>query len=282
MNIRTIASVLLGALLTTSSFAQLKKLAISDVKAGPGLIKAATNSQTIGSLERVVQAFDSQLIDRMHGTRKFEIIARSDLKQLVKEGDVTGKTFKIPEADYALVTTLDDFQDYQEELVLPSTGEKLSKRVVRLTAVAKIYDSKTGSLIESANIKAQVKDAGGQFNSVKNGDLADALLEQAVEQVASATANRVSDVIFPAKIISKIDKQVTINRGDGTNIAAGQVWQVWSLGAELKDPDTGEVIDRERLPVGKVRITQVNPKTTLADIFEDTGITNGSEVQLLK
>jgi hypothetical protein len=282
MKIQVLASVLLSALLTTSSFAQLKKLAISDVKAGPGLIKAATSSNTIGSLERVVQAFDSQLINRMHGTRKFDILARSDLKQLVKEGDVSGSTFKIPEADYVLVTTLDDFQDYKEELVLPSTGEKLSKRVVRLTAVAKIYNSITGRLVESANINAQAKDAGGQFNSVKNSDLSDALLEKVVEQVADATANRVSDVIYPAKIISKIDKQVTINRGDGTSIVTGQIWQVWALGAELKDPDTGEVIDRERLPVGRVRITQVNPKTTLAEILEDSGITNGSIVQLVK
>ncbi len=282
MKIRALVTVLITTLLATNSFAQMKRLAVSDVKAGPGLISSARTNNTFNSLERVVQAFDSQLVDRMHATRKFDILARSDLKQLVKEGDASGNTFKIPEADYVLVTTLDDFQDYKEDLVLPSTGEKLSKRVVRLTAVAKIYDSRAGKLIESANITKVCKDAGAQFNSEKNGNLTDALLEQAVEQVADATANRVSDVIYPAKIISKIDKQVMINRGDGTSIAAGQIWQVWALGAEIRDPDTGEILDRERLAVGKVRITQVNPKTTLAEIIEDTGIVNGAIVQLAK
>lgn len=282
MKIRVFLAVLVSALLATNSLAQLKKLAVSDVKAGPGLIASAQTSNALNSLERVVQSFDSQLIDRMHATRKFEILARSDLKQLVKEGDASGNTFKIPEADYVLVTTVSDFQDYKEDLVLPSTGEKLSKRVVRLTAVAKIYESHAGKLIESANITRICKDAGAQFNSERNGSLTDALLEQAVEQVADATANRVSDVIYPAKIISRIDKQVMINRGDGTSISAGQIWQVWALGAELRDPDTGEVLDRERLAVGKVRITLVNPKTTQAEIIEDTGIAVGAIVQLPK
>src|SRR6185312_6285362 len=215
-------------------------------------------------------------------TRKFDILARSDLKQLAKEGDAVGNIFKIPEADYILVTTLDDFQDYKETLALPTTGEQLAKRVVRLTAVGKIYDARAGRLIESVNVTREVKDAGTQFHSERNGDLADSMLERAVEQIADATANRVADVIYPAKIISKIDQQVTINRGDGTDIAAGQIWQIWALGAELKDPDTGEVIDRERLPVGKVRIVQVNPRTAIAEIVQDTGIAPGALAQLAK
>jgi hypothetical protein len=280
MKLRLLASLLVGILVSTSAHAELKKLAVSDVKAGAGLVKAAEKSGTVNSLQRVVEAYDSQLIDRLHGTRKFDILARSDLKQLAKDGDATGTIFKIPGADYLLVTTLDDFQDYMEKLTLPSTGEVLAKRVVRITAVAKIYDSTSGRLIESANIKKELKDAGGQFNSAKNGDLSDSLLETAVEQSANAMANRIADVIFPAKVISKLDNSVTVNRGDGTDIAVGQVWNVWALGAELKDPDTGEVLGRERLAVGKVRITEVDPKTSTADIIEDKGIAPGAMLQV--
>jgi hypothetical protein len=280
MKLHLLGTLLLGTLLTTTSHAELKKLAVSDVKAGAGLVKAAEKAGTVDSLQRVVEAYDSQLIDRLHGTRKFDIVARSDLKQLAKDGDATGNLFKIPGTDYVLVTTLDDFQDYSETLTLPTTGETLSKRVVRITAVAKIYDATSGRLIESANIKKEIKNAGGQFNSAKNGDLADSLLETAVEQSAKAMANRIADVIYPAKIISKLDKMVTINRGDGTDIEVGQIWNVWALGAELKDPDTGEVLGRERLPVGKVRITQVEPKISMADIIDDTGISTGAILQV--
>jgi curli biogenesis system outer membrane secretion channel CsgG len=282
MKLHLLGTVLLSALLTSVSHAELKKLAVSDVKAGAGLVKSAEKAGTIVSLQRVVEAYDSQLIDRLHGTRKFDILARSDLKQLAKDGDATGNTFKIPGADYLLVTTVDDFQDYSESLSLQTTGQVLHKRVVRIVAVAKIYDAATGRLIESANIKKEVKDAGAQFNSEKNGDLADAVIESAVEQSASAMANRIADVIYPAKVIAKVDKTVMINRGDGTDIAVGQVWQVWALGAELKDSDTGEVLGRQKFAVGKVRVTQVDPKTSTAEIVEDTGISEGAMVHPMK
>ena len=279
MTFRILFALIVVALGASIASAQAKKLAIGDVKAGPGLVKSATKNDTVVSLERVVQAFDSQLIDRLQGTRKFQIIARSDLKQLDKDDAVGQQGFKVPSADYLLVTTLDDFQDFQESLTLPTTGEKLTKRVIRVTAVAKIYDAVKGALVESASITLSIPETAAQFNSSRNGDLSDELLQKVVSQIADATANRVADVIYPAKIISRSDKQVTINRGDGTAIAAGQVWDVFALGKELRDPDTGELLDRERLQVGRIRITRVNPKTSMAEVLEDTGIVEGAIVQ---
>jgi curli biogenesis system outer membrane secretion channel CsgG len=279
MKKRYLSLLLLLSLGASFAHAQLKTLAISDVKAASGLVKAVKKNDTVTQLERVVQAFDSQLTDKMHATRKFSILARSDLKQLQTDNDAAGASFRIPGADYVLVTTIDDFQDYSESIVLPSTGERLSKRIISATVVAKIYDSKSGRLLESANVTRSLPIAAAQFKSEKNGELSDALLLQIVGQVADATANRVADVIFPAKIVSKINDQVTINRGDGTAIAAGQVWEVYALGQEIKDPDTGEILDRERMLVGKVRIVRVNPKTSLAAILEDRGVDNGAIVQ---
>jgi len=280
MKIRYIAMSVMLLFCAVVAQAQLKTLAIGDVKASSGLVKSVKKNDTATALERVVQAFDSQLIDKMHNTRKFAIMARSDLKNLVTEGDATGQNFKIAGADYLLVATIDDFQDYSENITLPSTGEKLSKRVITATVVAKIYDAKSGKLLESANVTKSIPLAAAKFNSDSNGELSDSLLIQTVGTIADATANRVADVLFPAKIISKVNNQVTLNRGDGTAIASGQIWEVYALGAELKDPDTGEVLDRERMLVGKVRIIRVNPKTSLADIIEDHGIDTGAIVQL--
>lgn len=280
INLRLLTAAAVALAVTASASAQLKKLAVSEVKASPALAKAAAQNNTALSLDRVVQAFDSQLIDRMHNTRKFEILARSDLKQMDMEGAVSGTGFKVPAADLVLVTTLDDFQDYQEQMKLPSSGETLTKREIRVTAVAKIYNAEKGTLLESANITLAIPATAAQFNSQRNGDLSDALLQRTVRAIADATAGRVTDVVFPAKIITRTDKQVTINRGDGTAIAVGQLWDVYALGKELKDPDTGEVLDRERLNVGKIQITHVNPKTSQAEIVEDTGVNEGAIVEV--
>ena len=83
-------------------------------------------------------------------------------------------------------------------------------------------------------------------------------------------------MIFPAKVLLKRDKEITINRGEGGGVAVGDTFNVFALGEELIDPDTKESLGREEVKVGKVKITQVNPKTSTAEILEDTGIDKGA------
>ncbi len=94
--------------------------------------------------------------------------------------------------------------------------------------------------------------------------------------LAEKIANRVADVIFPAKVLLKRDKEVTINRGEGGGVAVGDTFNVYALGEELTDPDTKESLGREEVKVGRVKITQVNPKTSTAEILDDTGIDKGA------
>ena len=271
------------AVLATGLFAQqapgLKKIGISDVKPTPAIVESVKKAGRANSLDRVVQALDSQLIDRVQSTRKFEVIARSDLASILKDADVTGGAFKVNGVDYLLVTSIDDFQDFEETATFAALGKTATRRVVRFSAVGKIYESETGKLIESTNFQISTRDSNENIDSAKNGELSDALLLDITRGMADKIANRVADVIFPAKIISRIDKQVTLNRGDGTGIAIGQLWQVFALGEELVDPDTGVSLGREELPVGKIRVTRVNPKTATADIVEDASIDKGAIVR---
>ena len=251
----------------------LKKIGISDVKPTPAIVAKAESNGTRNSIERIVQGLDSQLIDRVHSTRKFDVIARSDLSSILKEHDFTGGTFKVSGVDYLLVTSIDDFQDYSETRLFPAIGKSASWRIIRLSAVGKIYETATGRLLESANFPLEIRDQEeNASNDRKNGELSDRLLEDITNQMADKIANRVVDVIYPARVIAKMDKQVTINRGDGTDIAVGQVWNVYALGQELVDPDTGASLGREELRVGQVRIRRITPKFSVADILEDTGI----------
>jgi hypothetical protein len=86
----------------------------------------------------------------------------------------------------------------------------------------------------------------------------------------------VADVIFPVKIIAKTDKTVTVNRGEGSGIAVDQVWRVFAVGKEMIDPDTKEVLGREEVEIGKVRIADVLPKFSRATVLEDRGIAEGA------
>ena len=259
----------------------LKKIAISDVRPIGSLVESTTAAGRKNSLDRVVQSLDSQLMDRVQNTRKFEVIARSDMASILKEADFSAGDFQVSGVDYLLVTTVGDFQDYAETREFAALGKSASWRVIRLGLVGKIYDGQTGKLIESANIPIELKEqTENAANATKNGDLSDALLQKISFKAADAVAARVADVIYPARIVSKIDRMVTISRGEGSGVALGQVWEVFALGEEMMDPDTGASLGREELMVGQIRITRVNPKTSQAEIISDTGVDKGAVLRL--
>ena len=264
-------------------------LAVSYIKPTPSLA-ASVKPDKKTEMGRIIESLDSQLVDRINATRKFDVVGRSDLGDVLKEqdlgasGNVDAKTAakagKLTGAKYLLVTTVDDFQDYVEKATFEGTGRSATKRVFRFSAVGKIYDSSTGKLLESANFQTG-NDAFKQIQeernySVKDGELSDEMMVAVSRNLAEKIANHVADVIFPAKVLLKRDKEITINRGEGGGVAVGDTFNVFALGEELIDPDTKESLGREEAKVGKVKITQVNPKTSTAEVLEDTGIDKGA------
>ena len=265
--------------------AQKETIGVTAVKPTQAIIQNVDRAGKRISLDRVLQSMNGQLIDRINATRKFQVVARGDLDDILKEQDFASsgnvdlndksaaQQFKIAGVKYLVVTTVDDFQDYNEVATFQGTGRSASKRVIRLSCVGKIYDSTTGKLLESTNFQISNKDISeNKTYSARDSNLNEDLLVTIAREMSGKIANRVTDVIFPPKVLSKRDKQITINRGDGTDIAVGQIWNVFAVGEELIDPDTKESLGREEILIGKVKIIGVLPKTSTAEIIEDLGI----------
>ena len=114
-----------AALLPALASAQEGKatLAVSSIKPTPSLDASVKPDKKL-EMGRIIESLDSQLIDRINATRKFDVVGRSDLNDILKEqdlgasGNVDAKTAaqagKLTGAKYLLVTTVDDFQDYVE------------------------------------------------------------------------------------------------------------------------------------------------------------------------
>ncbi|NBD38299.1 MAG: hypothetical protein GVY10_07010 [Verrucomicrobia bacterium] len=275
----SLLALALGLLFAAPLQAQRKVLAVGNVKINPSVETAAKAEGTLLPLQRVTEAIDGQLIDALNGTRKFEIIARSDLDSLLEEGGFTGEGLQVGGSDYLVVPAVDDFQDIVE--TFSANGRQATKRTIRLGMVARIYDSQSGKLIESANFQFNNREAKNILGSVqRKGEYSAALLRQIAEEMAEKCANRVVDVIYPARIIAVTGPQATINRGDGTGIESGQLWDAYALGEELIDPDTGESLGRTEVKVGTIRIDRVTPKFSTGTITENFGVSKGAVVRM--
>ena len=195
MNLQSLRNIGLGilslALVPAIVSAQEGKatLAVSSIKPTPSLAASVKPDKKL-EMGRIVESLDSQLIDRINATRKFDVVGRSDLNDIIKEqdlgasGNVDAKTAakagKLTGAKYLLVTTVDDFEDYVETATFEGTGRSATKRVLRMSVVGKIYDSSTGKLLESVNLQTG-NDAFKTIQqnssySVRDGDLSDDMM----------------------------------------------------------------------------------------------------------
>jgi hypothetical protein len=111
---------------------------------------------------------------------------------------------------------------------------------------------------------------------VKNGELSDDMMTAISRDMAQKVSDRVLDVLFPIKVLIKNDIEITINRGDGGGVAVGDTFNVFALGQELIDPDTKVSLGRQEVKVGQVKITEVDPNFSKAQVLQDTGIDTGA------
>jgi len=277
----------------TPAAAEKATIAVSAIEPLPALYKKVEATGAANTFQRVLQSMDSDLISALQTTRKFEVVGRSDLAAILKEQDFAQSgnvdaadknaaiAGKIKGAKYILIVTVTDFQDYVEVARFDTLGKSAEKRIIRFGAVGKVYDSKTGSLIESTNFTVDNMDIAERFSYItKNGNLNDELVAEISRIMAGKIAAKISDMVFPVRVLSKRGTTVTINRGEGSGVQLGQEFEVFALGGALIDPDTGENLGNEEVLIGKIKVTRIMPKFSQADVLSDSGIETGSVARL--
>ncbi|HWL16990.1 MAG TPA: hypothetical protein VNR00_15385 [Opitutus sp.] len=258
-----------------------KKIAITKITATDALRLRMSKQGVTLSLDSVLQALDSQVYDRVLNTRRFDVLERTDADALATEAAAAGSAFQFNQADYLLTIRVDSFNDRLETRRLASLNKTVSARTVELSAVAKITEVATQRAIASTNFQVSRRAAENRSeNTVERvGEADDALLIDATREMAQKIALRAADAIFPARILAKRDKVVTINRNDQSGVKVGQVWDVFVFGDDIEDPDTGEK-SKEEVFVGQVKISRVTPQNSQAQVIEDSGIERGALVRL--
>ena len=88
-----------------------------------------------------------------------------------------------------------------------------------------------------------------------------------LKDAAAIVASDVLEVIFPIKVLSIQEGQVTLNQG-GIRIEKGQLFDIFTPGQKVVDPDTGRKIRLDGPRVGTVEVVSVRPKFSIARMIE--------------
>lgn len=172
----------------------------------------------------------------------------------------------------------------------------LKKQDSKATVVvdARIIDATTGEILAVASGKGESKRGswggfGGGWNSSGSGaggidmnssNFQDTILGEAtrkcVEQLAEQLVKDNDKITFTrtaaiGKVADVDGKSVTVTLGEDRGITVGDELVVERVMRTIKDPDTGSVIREVTQPVGKIKVTEVDKKSS-------TGTFTGSGV----
>lgn len=263
-------------------------IAVPAVQALPAVAAKVEGHGQGLELAQIVEGLDAKLADALQNTRKFEVRAHAELARILGEQQAQdsgnydlsdparARPFRLAGIPYLALVQIDDFQDQVQTAAFEALGQKATRRQIRLGAVCRIFDATRGTLLESARVMLTDFDFRNNPQYVvdqKGGDLTEAVVGVIADRMADRLAQRIVDVIFPAKVLVVRDGFVTFNRGDGGGVSVDEVWEVFAPGEALMDPDTGENLGSEEVPVGLVRVVSTAPKFARAEICgDDRGI----------
>ena len=195
------------------------RIGLGAVKVLPSLKQSLAANGQLDLVNRASETIEAQMMDALQNTRKFEIVARHDLDELIKEqglpaGAITDPTdpksamaARIKGVEYLVLTTIDDFVDVEQSTASQEMQMAVSRRTLRMSAVVRIYNSSTGVLLESMSVPVQVENGGATRmtpgDAVKNPRAQDdSAYVELVNQLSMRRAQRITDILFPAKIVT--------------------------------------------------------------------------------
>jgi hypothetical protein len=115
------------------------------------------------------------------------------------------------------------------------------------------------------------------------GGAIDTLLSDMVEKIRAALPPQqaLDSIVGPAAIVSVDGERVYINRGYEDGVRAGDRFEVFRRGEELRDPQTGELLGYSDRTVGAIRVTFLkSAHLSVAEVVErDAEIEPGDEVR---
>ena len=199
-----------------------------------------------------VESLHSHIISDFQNTKKFTVLERKDVKKLMDEialGDA-GLTKDGPQsnemqgAKYAMYgeVILFDVKDF----VVSGVNHHRASLKVQL----RITDIESSKMLVDKIVDvhpAPKTDAAGDGHTL--------VIEDAITKAAQEVVFALVEYVYPFKVVSVNSQFVTVNI-PAEHCKKGDIYELWELGDEIFDPDTGESLGCDEELVGKIIVSR--------------------------
>lgn len=273
-------------------------VAISSIKPTDAVLDSLKKNGALDSFKRITQAMPDSIGNFIHATRRLNVVPQSDsldkCMEAIERGNGTlvgiGEEIKVAfrSVKYPIFIRVNDYQDsiYSRRV----RGSKVELREIRFKASVQVLNSAKGIIQEGKEISVKRVFAAktGEGWITNNSSKTEEIFGLAAEELCKKIAFSIVEYLDPSKIIS-IGKtksgatEVTINKGKDTDIRKKQTYEIFELGEEMYDPETGEYLGRFETLIAKAKVTSCLPKFSKARVTwleEDCEVAIGNIVRL--
>jgi hypothetical protein len=155
-------------------------------------------------------------------------------------------------------------------------AHRVIQQSVYLLVRCRLFNAATGELLDSASHTFNTNRTYIVLAEGSKEVSASDLFEVAARSIADRVVARERAAVFPVTVVEKNGKEITINRGADAGLKSGEIFDIYASGKELKDPATGESLGFDEKLVGRVSISELQPKFSKAKVWEDNGIAAGN------
>lgn len=219
-------------------------------------------------------ALTNKFITALVNTRKFDVVDRDKLDKILQEQQFgesgmldpqrAVKAGKLIGADYFLTGQISFFTVTQKTVENPYVKGNYTHTVTAaITVDMRIVDTRTGKIVAAEKGEAS---SVNKFQSQSNGkvEVSAKLLDDLQRDLCDTLSIKTIDGVYPIKVIGWSDGTAFLNRGEGGGLKVGDLLDVFNVGDELLDPDTGASLGATETKIGVARVTSVEPKFSKA------------------
>ena len=239
-----------------------------------GLVKVGSTAHSRPQAGEYFSIFTDTLISSLVQTRRFNLIDRQEVDQLLDEQtaqaltenrDLPSAMGALQGADYLLLGAVHALSIQDVKTELPNSNRVFNTREGRIQGNIRIVDARSGRILESRLVKvAKTLETQSSPQRLVR-ELADSFSQKVVAVLMSA--------LYPVKVATMADNGVVyLNRGRDGGLRRGEVWQVLRPGKKIVDPDTGISLGTTETKIAEVKLTVVEDNRSQAALVSGSDI----------
>lgn len=166
----------------------------------------------------------------------------------------------------------------------------VSKQKASVAIDVRIVNTNTGEILAAENVRKEKSKGGISVSTPKGGfrnrtdfdrSLAGQATREAVESIMTLIEAQMQAVPWEGKVIMVRGSDIYIKPGSNAGVKVGDVFNVYSKGEALIDPDTGLSLGSAETQVGTLKITSMVPggKAAVARAASGSGFEKGQLVR---